>query len=172
MLNGWNIPLVNDVKYLGIIFDKRMTWRLYIEMIKAKTFRILITICSLFKSERLSANIKLALHTALVRSVMTYAYPTWDFVAEAHLLKLQCLQNKFLPTTDNFPRRTVVYDMHLTFQILYVYDYITKSCRQQAEVIQNHDNENVHYVGQDKAQHRKYKRLKLGGSHVYDCSSV
>jgi hypothetical protein len=55
----------------------------------------------------------------------------------------------------------------------YVYDCITKSCRQQAEVIQNdHENENVRYVGQGEAPHRKYKRLKLGGGHVYDCSSV
>jgi hypothetical protein len=53
----------------------------------------------------------------------------------------------------------------------YVYDYITKSCRQQAEVIQNHENENFRYIGQGKARHRKYKKLKLGGDQVYDCSS-
>jgi hypothetical protein len=39
-------------------------------------------------------------------------------------------------------------------------------------VIQNHENENVRYIGQGEAPHRKYKRLKLGGGHVYDCSSV
>jgi hypothetical protein len=55
--------------------------------------------------------------------------------------------------------------------IQYVYDYITKPCRQQAEVIQNHENENVGYIGQGEARHRKYKRLNLGGGHVYDCSS-
>jgi hypothetical protein len=33
-------------------------------------------------------------------------------------------------------------------QALYVYDYITKLCRQQAEVIQNHENGNVHNFGQ------------------------
>jgi hypothetical protein len=62
----------------------------------------------------------------------------------------------------------------MAFQIPYVYDYITKSCRQQAEVIQNHENENenVRNIGQGEAPHRKYKRLKLGGGHVYDCSSV
>jgi hypothetical protein len=54
----------------------------------------------------------------------------------------------------------------------YVYDYIIKLCRQQAEVIQNHGNENVHYIGQGEARYRKYKRLKLGGCHVHDCSSV
>jgi hypothetical protein len=62
--------------------------------------------------------------------------------------------------------------MHEAFQILYVYDYITKLCRQQAEVIQTHENETVRYTGQCEVRHRKYKRLKLGGGHVYDCSSV
>jgi hypothetical protein len=28
------------------------------------------------------------------------------------------------------------------------------------------------FVGQGEAPHRKYKRLKLGGGHVYDCSGV
>jgi hypothetical protein len=35
-LNGRNIPFVNHVKYLGVIFDKRITWRLHIEMTEAK----------------------------------------------------------------------------------------------------------------------------------------
>jgi hypothetical protein len=51
-------------------------------------------------------------------------------------------------------------------------NYITKLCRQQAEVIQNHSNENVRNIGQGEANHRKYKRLKLGGGQAYDRSSV
>jgi hypothetical protein len=37
-LNGWNIPFVNHVKYLGVIFNKRITWRLHIEITEAKAF--------------------------------------------------------------------------------------------------------------------------------------
>jgi hypothetical protein len=103
---------------------------------------------------------------------MTYACRAWEFAAECHLLKLQRLQNKILRTTGNFPRRTSIRDMHQVFHIPYVYDYIiTKSCRQQAEVIQNHESAIVRYTGQGEARHRKYKRLKLGGGHVYDCPS-
>jgi hypothetical protein len=61
-------------------------------MIEAKAFRTFIRVYSLFKSERLSTNIKLTLHKALIRSVMTYASPTWDFAADTHLMKLQRLQ--------------------------------------------------------------------------------
>jgi hypothetical protein len=103
---------------------------------------------------------------------MTYACPVWKFSAESHLLKLQRLQNRVLCTTGNFPKLSSVRDMHVAFHMPYVYDYITKLCRKQAEVIQNHENENVRNIGQGEARHRKYKRLKLGGGHVYVCSSV
>jgi hypothetical protein len=57
-------------------------------MIEAKAFRKFIRINSLFKSQRLSANIK-----ALIRSVMTYACPAWELAADTHLLKLRRLQD-------------------------------------------------------------------------------
>jgi hypothetical protein len=49
-----------------------------------------------------------------------------------------------------------------------VYDYITKLCRRQAEVILNHENPNVRATGLGDARHRKYKRLKFGGGQAYD----
>jgi hypothetical protein len=103
---------------------------------------------------------------------MTYACPAWEFAAETYLLKLQRLQNKVLRTIGNLPRRTQVRDMHVAFQIPYAYDYITKLCRRQAEIIHNHENENVRNIGQGETPHRKHKRLKLGGGHLYDCSNV
>jgi len=51
--------------------------------------------------------------------------------------------------------------MHAEFQILYVYDFITKMCGKQAEVIQNNDNENVRSIGNSEAQHRKHKDSDL-----------
>jgi hypothetical protein len=78
-------------------------------------------------SECLSANIKLTLHKARIRSVMTHACPTWELAADTYLLKLQRLQNKVLHTTGNFPRCTPVRDLHTIFNLPYVYDYI-KNC--------------------------------------------
>jgi hypothetical protein len=45
----------------------------------------------------------------------------------------------------------------------FMYDYVTKLCRRQAEVILNHENPNVRAIGQGEPRHRKYKRLRLGG---------
>jgi hypothetical protein len=82
---------------------------------------------------------------------MTYACPTWEFVADTRLLKLQRLQIKVLCTIGKFPRCTLVRELHVAFQVLYIYDYITKLCRQQAEVIQNHENVNVRNIGKGEA---------------------
>jgi hypothetical protein len=103
---------------------------------------------------------------------LTYANPALESASDTHLLKLQRLQNKVLRTIGNFPTRRPVRELHTAFNIPYVYDFITKLCRQQAEVILNHDNENVRNIGQGEARRRKYKRLKLGGGQAYDRSSV
>jgi hypothetical protein len=86
---------------------------------------------------------------------MTYASPAWEFAADTHLMKLQRLQIKVLRTIGSFPRCTPVRDLHMAFEIPFGYDYITKLCREQAEVIQNQDNENVSNIGQGEANHKK-----------------
>jgi hypothetical protein len=59
----------------------------------------------------------------------------------------------------------------VAFKSPYVYDFVTVLRRQQAEVIQNYENATVRNIGQRKAVHRKYKRLKLGGGQAYDRSN-
>jgi hypothetical protein len=87
-------------------------------------------------------------------------------------MKKQRLQNIVLRSLGNLVRRTPVRDLQLALKIPYVYDYITKLCRRQAEVILNYENPNVCAIGQGEARHRKHKRLKLGGGQAYDRSSV
>jgi hypothetical protein len=99
MVNGQNIPFINHAKYLSVNFDKSITRRLHKEMTEAKAFRTFIRIYSLIKSECLSTNIELTLHKALIRSVLIYAFLTWELAADTCLLKLQRLQNKVPCTT-------------------------------------------------------------------------
>jgi hypothetical protein len=74
-------------------------------------------------------------------------------------------------TIEKCPRRTPVRDLLMAFKLSYIYDYITKLCRQHAEVIQNNEKAYVRNIGQGEPLHRKYKRLKLGGGQAYDRSS-
>jgi hypothetical protein len=69
-------------------------------------------------------------------------------------------------TTGNFAKCTPGRDLHTAFNLPYVYDYITELCRQQAEVMQNHENDYVRGIGQGEARYRKCKWLELGGGQT------
>jgi hypothetical protein len=125
-LIGQDTPFVNNVTYLGVTFDRGMIWRLHIERTVAEVLRTYIRTYFLFETERSSTNIKLTLYKALIRSVMTYACPTWEYTADAHLLKLHRLQNRVLRAIGNLGRSTPVREMHVAFKIPYVLDYVTK----------------------------------------------
>jgi len=134
--------------------------------------KLVTGIKSLFNSQRLSENVKSTLHKSLIRSVMTHACPSWEFASDKYLLKLQRLQIQVLRTIGKFPRHTSIRELHVAFKIPYIYSFVTKLCRQQAEVLQNQVNNNVPNIGQGEAQHRKCKRLKLRGGRAYDSSNV
>jgi hypothetical protein len=47
---------------------------------------------------------------------MTYACSAWEFVADTHILKLQCLQNKAFCTTGKFSKSMLVFELDKAFQ--------------------------------------------------------
>jgi hypothetical protein len=81
------------------------------------------------------------------------------------------MQNKDPRATDKFWKCTPIHELHKNFQVSYIYDYIIKHCKQQAEGIQNHENTNVRDIGKGETLHRKCKRRKLGGGQAHHCSS-
>jgi hypothetical protein len=73
--------------------------------------------------------------------------PCRDIISRANLKFSQSrLQNKVLRTIGNLPRRTPIRDLHMALKLPYKYDYVAKLCRQQAEVIQTHENANVRNI--------------------------
>jgi hypothetical protein len=50
-------------------------------------------------------------------------------------------------SVDTFPWQHAV----VAFEVSHIYDYIKKLCRQQAEVIQNHENANVRDIRKGEA---------------------
>jgi hypothetical protein len=49
------------------------------------------------------------------------------------------------------PKFTPARELHMSFQVLYIYDFVKKLCRQQAEAIQTHENANVRDIGKGEA---------------------
>jgi hypothetical protein len=59
----------------------------------------------------------------------------------------------------------------MALDLPYVYDYVTKLCRQQGKVIQNREDEHVRSIGQGETRHGICKVLKLGSGQAYNSSS-
>jgi hypothetical protein len=152
-LNGRDIPFVNNVKYLGVNFDRRMTWRHHSERTVAKALRTCVMTYSLFKIGRLNTYINVTLYKTLIRSVITYTCSTWEYAAYSHFLKLQRLQNRVIRAIGNLGRCTPVGEVHLAFKIPCVYDYINILWRTQTEVILNNVNKNVLGTGHGESRH-------------------
>jgi hypothetical protein len=91
----------------------------------------------------LVACLKLIYSSIQVSDVLVVRCKLIDFVFQIFPL--------FIPEISAGFMSYIVQIIPKAFHIPYVYDYITKSCRQQAEVIQNHENENVRYIGQGEA---------------------
>jgi hypothetical protein len=166
MFGRRNIPFINQVKYLGVIFDKRITWRLHLEVIEARAFGTFIRICSLLKGGSLGAEIGLALRREFIGAVMTCACSAWELAADTCPLELRRLQGKVLRTIGSFPGCTPVPDVHTAFSLPYVYDCLAELCRRQAEVVRNRGGEHIRGVGRSEAGHGRCERLKLGGGRA------
>jgi hypothetical protein len=89
-------------------------------------------------------------------------------------MKLQRLKNKVLLTTGKLPRNTPIRDTHISFQIPYAYNYITKLCRQQAQSFNmmriymlaifdkaKHDTEDIRHLNWAVVRHMTVLVIKL-----------
>ncbi|GBO39452.1 RNA-directed DNA polymerase from mobile element jockey [Araneus ventricosus] len=93
-INKQIIPWSQECKYLGVILDKRLTWKSHFLHIKkkfraaARKFYPLIS-----RNSKLNRNNKLLIYTAYLRPVLTYACPVWGYAAKSNIKILENQQN-------------------------------------------------------------------------------
>lgn len=94
-LNHTTLQRVAEIRDLGLLFDKKITFSKHIEAITAKAYSMLgfvMRICSEFKNH-LALKV---LYCALVRSVLEYGSVIWFPNYAVHSIKLERVQKKFL----------------------------------------------------------------------------
>ena len=94
-----NVPVKwsENVKYLGMLIDRRLTFKDHINYSIEKfnkTFKLLYSL--LHRKSKLSITNKLLLYILILRSLLIYASPVWFNSAKTHIKKLQVAQNKCL----------------------------------------------------------------------------
>ncbi|GFV85292.1 probable RNA-directed DNA polymerase from transposon X-element [Trichonephila clavipes] len=88
------IPWSQSTKYLGIIFDKNLTWRTHIQHTRNKFRKIMFKLYTLIgRNSDLSRENKVLLFTAVMRPILAYGCPVWGYAAKTNINILDTLQN-------------------------------------------------------------------------------
>lgn len=117
-IDGTEIPILDSIKYLGIVIDKKLTFRHHIlqSCDKAtKCGRALFPLLS--RKSTLNCKNKILLYKMCIRPIMTYGCQVWsNKCAKTHIKKLQVIQNKNLKIIFNLPRRYSTNRLHRNFK--------------------------------------------------------
>lgn len=96
------ISIQTQVKYLGVVLDKRLYFRKHIENACAKaikTFRALWPLLN--RRSTLNVKNKNLIYKSVIRPILSYGSPIWYKAANSHLKRMQVIQNKCLKMIHN-----------------------------------------------------------------------
>ena len=96
-LNGVEIPMAEEAKYLGIHLDRRLTWRNHIFAIqKQLSHQLRKTYWLIGGKSKLSLENKLLLYKCTIKPTWTYGIQLWGTAANSNTEILQRFQSKIL----------------------------------------------------------------------------
>lgn len=111
--NGSFVEWSNNIKYLGVILDKKLTFGPHIQYTRDKAQKAFISLYPLIsRNSKLSHRNKNILFKSIIRPVLTYSAPLWQHAAKSHLKKLQVIQNKTLKSIYNLEGQHPTTDLH------------------------------------------------------------
>lgn len=124
-LNGQNITWSPNIKYLGVILDKKLTWNPHISSKLQQGYQRLRILYPLINRQTsLSWKCSLLLYKQIIRPLILYAVPVWGKCAPTHINKIQVLQSKVLRVISNAPWFVRNDALHTDFQLPTIKNYI------------------------------------------------
>jgi hypothetical protein len=93
MLNNEPIPMKNEVKYLGLPLDRRLTWKTKKQQLNIKTKQMNWLIG---RKSQLSLENKLLIYKVILKPIWTYGIELWGCAKPSNIKILQTYQSKTL----------------------------------------------------------------------------
>lgn len=152
-INNTDIPWLSHsspVKYLGVLLDKRLTWKPHIistaQKTRAKMFKLYPFIN---KNSTLSIETGLLIYKTIIRPTMTYACPIWRNIAPTNLSILQKIQNKYLRQTLNAPWFISNSQIHRELQVPLLSEFISQTSQKYYSLLHACPNAPIFNLGQN-----------------------
>lgn len=90
--NNCTLSRVNNYKYLGVIFDNKLSWAKHIDYITAKALKKLGYLRRVLA--KAPKDTKLIMYKSLIRPIIEYASPVWNPHKQLEINKIESVQRK------------------------------------------------------------------------------
>lgn len=163
-LNGNAIPKSNNVKYLGLHLDRRLTWK---EHIKKKREQLNLKTRKMYwllgPKSGLNLNNKVLLYKTILKPIWTYGIQLWGTTSNSNIEILQRYQSKTLRLLTNAPWFVNNNNIHNDLKIAKVKEEIPNFSERYLDRLSNHTNTLAINLLDDSDELKRLKRF-----HVLD----
>lgn len=113
MVEGCESAWKSEARYLGVMLDKRLTFKKHVDHVIQRSGVCLKSIYSILNwRSRLNVRNKVLLYKMVIRPILLYACPAWGQCADTHLRRVQVTQNRFLKMCHSLPRNFPTHTLH------------------------------------------------------------
>ncbi|GBM82442.1 RNA-directed DNA polymerase from mobile element jockey [Araneus ventricosus] len=146
-INNQIIPWSQECKYLGVILDKRLTWKPHFLYIKKKFRELTRKFYPLIaRNSKMTRNNKLLIYTAYLRPVLSYACPVWGYAAKSNIKLLEKEQNLLIRNICHAKWYFLNRDIYNTINYPSLKTFIKKLSVNFFNSLDNHSNEAVRNI--------------------------
>ena len=143
-INNKPIPNSDAAKYLGLIFDKRLTWAKRIRKIKIKLNKRLYSLRPILgKFSKLSLKTKIHIYNLLLKSIWLYRIQVWDTAKKSNIQKIQVFQSKILRLIVNASPYISNHTLHTDLRISKITKTVNLFYSKFRNRLHNHTNPHV-----------------------------
>lgn len=140
-LNNVIIPQANEVKYLGMYLDRRLTWKNHIwhkRLVLNNKFRQMSWLIG--KNSGLQTTNKLLLYKTILKPIWTYGIQLWGTASVSNIEIIQRFQSKALRSILQAPWFVNNGVLHTDTKVPYVKDEIARFSSKYQEKLNIHPN--------------------------------
>ena len=159
ILNGVQVPQEQEVRYLGLHLDRRLTWKKHI-FTKRKQLSLLLrrVFWLLNRKSKLSLENKILLYKSIIKPVWTYGVQLWGSAAESNVEIIQRFQSKTLRMIVDAPWFVTNDIIHADLKIPMVRAEATKIASKYKDRLIHHPNQLASGIISKRKPPRRLKR--------------
>ena len=144
-LNGNAIPVVDQIKFLGVIFDKKLNFKAHIDYLRKKCEKALNLLKVVSKMDwGADRKVLLRLYRSLIRSKLDYGSIVYGSARKSYFKKLETVQNLALKICLGAFRTSPIPSLHVEANELPMQLRREKLALQYALKVKAHVNNPVH----------------------------